>query len=106
MAASLLILRLDSSLNPHPVLLAAWIGLFITSVNLIPAGQLDGGHILYAVSPRIHRWFTNGVTLLLFFAETMLWIGWLVWGCFLLHPACGIRAYPMIRRSSAGAWGW
>ncbi len=82
---------LDPSLNPHPVLVAAWIGLFITSVNLIPAGQLDGGHILYAVSPRLHRWFTNGITLLLFFAGTMLWIGWLVWGCFLLlsslrHP--------------------
>ena len=82
---------LDASLNPHPVLVAAWIGLFITSVNLIPAGQLDGGHILYAVSPRMHRWLTNGITLLLFFAGTMLWIGWLVWGCFLLlsnlrHP--------------------
>jgi Peptidase family M50 len=82
---------LDVSLNPHPVLVAAWIGLFITSVNLIPAGQLDGGHILYAVSPRLHRWFTDTITFLLFFAGTMLWIGWLVWGCFLLlsslrHP--------------------
>lgn len=82
---------LDPSLNPHPVLVAAWIGLFITSVNLIPAGQLDGGHILYAISPRLHRWFTDAITFLLFFAGTMLWIGWLVWGCFLLlstlrHP--------------------
>lgn len=82
---------LDASLNPHPVLVAAWIGLFITSVNLIPAGQLDGGHILYALSPRLHRWATDAITFLLFFAGTMLWIGWLVWGCFLLvsnlrHP--------------------
>lgn len=82
---------LDSHLNPHPVLVAAWIGLFITSVNLIPAAQLDGGHILYAVSPRLHRSCTNAVILLLFFAGTMLWVGWLVWACFLLpslrHPA-------------------
>ena len=81
---------LDASFNPHPVLVAAWIGLFITSVNLMPAGQLDGGHILYAVSPRAHRWATNTLVFLLFFAGTMYWVGWLVWGCFLLpalrHP--------------------
>jgi hypothetical protein len=81
---------LDASFNPHPVLVAAWIGLFITSVNLMPAGQLDGGHILYAVSPRVHRWATSALVFLLFFAGTMFWIGWLVWGCFLLpslrHP--------------------
>ena len=81
---------LDASFNPHPVLVAAWIGLFITSVNLMPAGQLDGGHILYAVSPRAHRWATNTIVFLLFFAGTMFWVGWLVWGCFLLpslkHP--------------------
>jgi len=79
-----------ASFNPHPVLVAAWIGLFITSVNLMPAGQLDGGHILYAVSPRVHRWATSTIVFLLFFAGTMFWVGWLVWGCFLLpsmkHP--------------------
>lgn len=78
---------LDGSFNPHPVLVAGWIGLFITSVNLIPAGQLDGGHILYAISPRLHRWSTDAMILLLFIAGTVFWIGWLVWGCFLLIPA-------------------
>ncbi|HEY1498799.1 MAG TPA: site-2 protease family protein [Acidobacteriaceae bacterium] len=82
---------LDASFNPHPVLVAAWIGLFITSVNLMPAGQLDGGHILYALSPRAHRFATSAIVFLLFFAGTMFWVGWLVWGCFLLpslrHPS-------------------
>lgn len=82
---------LDAALNPHPVLVAAWIGLFITSINLMPAGQLDGGHILYAVSPKLHRWSTNTIVFLLFFAGTMYWVGWLIWGCFLLpslrHPS-------------------
>jgi membrane-associated protease RseP (regulator of RpoE activity) len=56
-----LLLRWDPSIpafdhiSPHPILLAGWIGLFITSLNLIPAGQPDGGHVLYAVSPRLHR---------------------------------------------------
>lgn len=77
---------LNASLNPHPVLIAAWIGLFITSVNLIPAGQLDGGHILYAVSPTLHRWITQAAILFFLLAGTIFWVGWLVWGCFLLVP--------------------
>lgn len=96
---------LDAALNPHPVLVAAWIGLFITSINLMPAGQLDGGHILYAISPKLHRWSTNAIVFLLFFAGTMYWVGWLIWGCFLLpglrHPAVPNAPLPRWRRRLA-----
>ena len=75
------------SIIPHPVLVAGWIGLFITSLNLIPGGQLDGGHILYAVSPRAHKGFTNLLPFALFLMGTLYWVGWLLWGVFLMIPA-------------------
>jgi membrane-associated protease RseP (regulator of RpoE activity) len=74
-------------LTLHPILLAGWIGLFITSLNLIPGGQLDGGHILYAISPRFHRVFTRVLPIALFIAGTVYWAGWILWGLILLLPA-------------------
>jgi membrane-associated protease RseP (regulator of RpoE activity) len=73
--------------SPHPILVAGWIGLFITALNLIPGGQLDGGHILYALSPRVHRAITNVLPFLLFIAGAVYWVGWIFWGVFLLIPA-------------------
>ena len=49
----------------HPVARAAWVGLFATSLNLLPAGQLDGGHILRSLSTRLHKWTGYGVPLIL-----------------------------------------
>jgi membrane-associated protease RseP (regulator of RpoE activity) len=80
---------------PHPVLVAGWIGLFITSLNLIPGGQLDGGHILYAISPRLHRVFTIVLPFLLFLAGTLFWVGWILWGLFLLIPAMRHPSVPL-----------
>ncbi len=73
--------------SPHPILVAGWIGLFITALNLIPGGQLDGGHILYALSPRLHRIATNVLPYALFLAGAIYWVGWIFWGVFLLIPA-------------------
>jgi hypothetical protein len=74
-------------ITPHPVLVAGWIGLFITSLNLIPGGQLDGGHILYAVSPTAHKLFTSYLPIVLFLMGTVCWVGWMLWGIFLMVPA-------------------
>lgn len=87
---------------PHPVLVAGWIGLFITSLNLIPGGQLDGGHILYAVSPKLHKLFTNYLPLLLFVAGAAFWVGWILWGIFLMIPAMRHPKVPVQEELSRG----
>ena len=43
----------------HPVARAAWVGMFATALNLLPVGQLDGGHVVYALLGRSHKWITQ-----------------------------------------------
>ncbi len=76
----------------HPVAFAGWLGLFVTSLNLIPFGQLDGGHILFAVSPRIHDLLRKIRIPLLLLMGLTFWVGWYVWAVLMLfiggrHPA-------------------
>jgi membrane-associated protease RseP (regulator of RpoE activity) len=87
---------------PHPVLVAGWIGLFITSLNLIPGGQLDGGHLLYAISPRLHRYLTNLLPFVLVLLGVYFWIGWILWGIFLLIPAMRHPRVPLHARLGRG----
>ncbi|KPL79072.1 hypothetical protein ADN00_04130 [Ornatilinea apprima] len=63
----------------HPVAWAGWAGLLVTSLNLIPAGQLDGGHITYVLfgkkaMQRIWPAVLIGLALL-----GLVWMGWLIW---------------------------
>src|ERR1700680_4207142 len=83
-----------SNLLLHPVGRAAWVGLFATSLNLLPGGQLDGGHILYAAAKKYHRWVTLGVALLLIPLGYMFWAGWYLWAALLL--GLGFRHPPLL----------
>jgi len=76
-----------STLLLHPVGRAAWVGLFATSLNLLPAVQLDGGHILRSLSQQAHRVSSIFVPALLAYLGFRFWPGWYVWAALLV----GIR---------------
>jgi len=64
----------------HPVAFAAWIGFFVTTLNLIPLGQLDGGHVTYALLGRRRaRAFSRIVSWGLLFSGLFLCWNWLLW---------------------------
>lgn len=67
----------------HPVGFAAWIGLLVTTLNLVPLGQLDGGHVLYALlGPRRARLGAEVVSAALLLAGLFLSWNWLFWWAF------------------------
>ena len=75
----------------HPVGRAAWVGMFATALNLLPAGQLDGGHIVYALTSENHRRISMAVALALVPLSVFFWGGWMVWAVLLIvfgfrHP--------------------
>ena len=75
-----------SHMNLHPMALAVWVGMLATALNLLPAGQLDGGHIVYSTFPKFHRTATRLTALALVPMGIFLWEGWLLWSFVLLLP--------------------
>jgi membrane-associated protease RseP (regulator of RpoE activity) len=67
----------------HPTAIAAWVGMFATALNLLPGGQLDGGHIVFSIAPRAHRFVSRLTILILIPMAVYLWMGWLVWAILL-----------------------
>jgi membrane-associated protease RseP (regulator of RpoE activity) len=83
----------------HPVAFAGWIGLLVTSLNLLPIGQLDGGHIVYALFGEKHGLIAKITIPILIVMGITLWPGWIVWAILMLimghkHPPV---VYPHIQ---------
>ena len=76
----------------HPVARAAWVGIFTTALNLLPIGQLDGGHILYSFFPARHRLVSRVVAAMLLPLSYFWWV-WAVWAVAMLWLG---RYHPMI----------
>jgi membrane-associated protease RseP (regulator of RpoE activity) len=62
----------------HPVAWAGWAGLLVTALNLIPAGQLDGGHVLFVLFGNKARKVWPFIMLALL-AMGFVWMGWFIW---------------------------
>jgi membrane-associated protease RseP (regulator of RpoE activity) len=90
----------SSDIYLHPAARAAWVGMLATALNLLPIGQLDGGHIVYACFPRRHATISLAICLLLlplgaawFIDPHRFWYGWILWGLVLLIFG---RRHPML----------
>jgi len=95
-------LAVHGSLQPgtdvllHPVAFAAWLGLLVTALNLVPLGQLDGGHVLYAlVGRRAALVGSRLVSASLLAAGLFLSWNWIVWW-LLTRFLIGLRHPPSI----------
>lgn len=69
----------DKDLLGGPLVFAGWFGLLVTLLNLFPIGQLDGGHVTYALFGRFAPWIGRAVAAVLAFLTVFFSIGWLVW---------------------------
>jgi Peptidase family M50 len=77
----------------HPTAIAAWVGMFATALNLLPGGQLDGGHIVFSLAPRAHKIVSRLTILALIPMALYCWAGWLIWA--ILLRISGMR-HPMV----------
>ncbi len=103
----------DVMIEPHPVGLAGWVGLLVTALNLIPAGQLDGGHTIYALMGRHHHRVSRAIALALV-AMGIYWFDegglmWVLWaallGAFgLKHPPVAYPYLPLSRGEKFAGW--
>lgn len=97
----------SAAVRLHPVALAGWVGMFVTTLNLLPVGQLDGGHVAFALLGerfRILPWIVFPALIVL---GVLGWPGWFVWAGLLAfigvkHPPA--TGEPLDARRMALAW--
>jgi membrane-associated protease RseP (regulator of RpoE activity) len=101
----------------HPIAFAGWLGLFITTLNLLPVGQLDGGHVVYSLlGGRVHRVISRlcwaGCALMVVVPYALgydFWFGWLIWFVLVFflglgHPSTVDAHTPLTGTRRLMAW--
>jgi membrane-associated protease RseP (regulator of RpoE activity) len=81
-------------LDIHPIAFAGWIGFLVTSLNLIPVGQLDGGHIAYALLGKRHVGISKVLIGVMITLGIFVYEGWIIWAVLLI--VLGFRHPPII----------
>lgn len=84
----------NSDLFLHPVGFAGWVGVLVTAFNLFPIGQLDGGHVSYALIGQRSKPLAKGLLVVFLVMGVFLWVGWIVWA--LLIQLLGLK-HPSVR---------
>tara|TARA_A100001011_G_scaffold399892_1_gene510852 strand:- start:31598 stop:32437 length:840 start_codon:yes stop_codon:yes gene_type:complete len=79
----------------HPIGFASWIGLLITMLNLLPIGQLDGGHIAYAVFGKHHQKISKIVFIFLI-PLSFLSLNWILWGILIIILMRTLKHPPIL----------
>jgi membrane-associated protease RseP (regulator of RpoE activity) len=82
----------------HPAAYAGWVGALATALNLLPIGQLDGGHVAYAASRRLHR-RASIVAAIVLGLLGLAYLGWAFWGLVLML-LMGPRHPPLVDESA------
>src|SRR6266571_5063605 len=80
----------SGSCTLHPLAFAGWVGLFVTAINLLPAGQLDGGHVARALFGR-NQFYLSWTAIVALFAMSFFYVGWIFFAFLILmlgarHP--------------------
>jgi membrane-associated protease RseP (regulator of RpoE activity) len=89
----------------HPLAVAGWFGLFFTMLNLLPAGQLDGGHVLYALFGRWQQ-AVGAVAVAVLLALGFGWPGWWFWAAVILVLGRGRVGHPPVLDDTFRVRGW
>lgn len=88
--------------NLHPLALAGWVGILVTAFNLLPAGQLDGGHVARALLGPNARYASYAVLAALVVIGGLFYLGWLIFAAFIF--LVGIRHPPPLNDLSPVGW--
>ncbi|HTW77701.1 MAG TPA: site-2 protease family protein [Thermoplasmata archaeon] len=99
-----------SVVSLSPLALAGWVGLLVTAINLLPAGQLDGGHVFRALFGDRSRYLSYAIVVVLFGIGLLYYTGWLFFGIVVLflgarHPPPLNDLSPLdVKRYAVGAF--